>query len=1133
MSNLASTIPARTDPRRAAIRLTLTFLTFFILAYSLAQTSASIWLDRLPELVVYALLTGFSVVLSVPLARSELSVAHATGIVAFLSLPASVAPAMTCAIGLGGLIGSLGLVQFGWRADSQVRRRGGLVTVNYITARVTVSFFVASNLYLSSGAPLPAQTFASEYVLPMAIFALTYVALYLLIFILQRYDEESQVKGGLGVDVLAIIIATLLPIPFALIGAEVARRDLSFLSFTVTVTGIALIIMGLHVLNRSEQQLRRQVHELSSLAAATQMMRSTLDMDVLLRKTYEQIRSALEITDFTVALRTDGARRMTYPLVIEHQQERTLAPGERPPDYALIEHVLQTGQPLLLPDFFSERVFKMGIMPPNESISAWVGIPIEVGGRTLGVFSAATSRPERSFSMEDVRLLNILVSSAGIAIENARLYQQKSVRAEQLVTLNQVSALLTQTLSAREVLDTVVTAAGMISDANAVGVYLLDEDLGRLTLTRSTGLSELFLAGDYSPVTGRAALVSEEMSIHVMRLHELNDAQRDDAMLRALAHEGLQTLVELPLIHNGRSLGIIGLYFRAVIVFADEQLELYQTYAHQAAQAIHNALTYTVTGEALEQRVEQLFTLASLGRMLSAETEPERIYELMLSFACEATKAARGFIVLAGSDERLRVVSQRGYPEDFPSDPVALQQGLAAQVLRSGQPSRVDDTRQVLEYLPALPRTRSVLMVPIAKGSDVRGVIQVESDSPTAFSESDTHFLSQIANQTVIAVDNTQLFQRIREARDNMQAILNAMEEAILLIDLEQTIAQVNPRIEMIGLQPDDLLGRSISEVLDDPRLKFAERLGFSNAEPLRRLIQDLLNPGGRIIQPAITQYEIGGEQNMRFLQRQMLPIRDEYQMLVGLLIVLYDKTKERELDRARDSLSQMIVHDLRSPLTAVTTSLRLLQELVPQDSEYHALIDKTTDASRRAIRKVLTRVDSLLDIARMESGEMHLEREGVDLRTLVENVRTELAPMAHELEVRIRVAIPATLPLLYIDNDKVERLLLNLLDNALKYSPADTTVSVRAAHDGTDYVRIEVLDEGPGIPDEHKRRLFERYVQLEGRKVVRRGVGLGLTFCKMVTEAHGGEIWIEDNPEGQGSLFVVLLPALRSETVR
>jgi two-component system, OmpR family, sensor histidine kinase KdpD len=118
------------------------------------------------------------------------------------------------------------------------------------------------------------------------------------------------------------------------------------------------------------------------------------------------------------------------------------------------------------------------------------------------------------------------------------------------------------------------------------------------------------------------------------------------------------------------------------------------------------------------------------------------------------------------------------------------------------------------------------------------------------------------------------------------------------------------------------------------------------------------------------------------------------------------------------------------------------------------------------------------------------------------------------------------------VDGDKIERLLLNLVDNALKYTNRETQVIIRAhMPDAEGRVRVEVADHGPGVPEDYKQRLFDRYVQIKGRRSARGGVGLGLTFCRLVVEAHGGSIWIEDN-QPNGSIFAFTLPALKQEAV-
>jgi signal transduction histidine kinase len=170
-----------------------------------------------------------------------------------------------------------------------------------------------------------------------------------------------------------------------------------------------------------------------------------------------------------------------------------------------------------------------------------------------------------------------------------------------------------------------------------------------------------------------------------------------------------------------------------------------------------------------------------------------------------------------------------------------------------------------------------------------------------------------------------------------------------------------------------------------------------------------------------------------------------------------------------------------------------------------------------------------------MKSGQMTLQLEIAQLSALISNVQNELEPLARELEIDLVAGLPDAEPYLVIDTEKVERVLLNLVDNALKFSPraSDIVIQAHPAPDSSTkppLLRVNVIDSGPGIPVGERQSIFDRYVQIQqqGRKQ-RRGSGLGLNFCKLAVEAHGGTIWIEDNPDG-GSIFAFTLPIFTDE---
>lgn len=1106
-------------------------LTAISLGISIQTLDSRVLVPRILELFVYAIITAFALILSVPLSRSELSIAHAIGLIAFFSLPADVVPAMTLAIFIGGIIG--GTIRS--RLEPKRRYDGPpwYVTAIHITARVTLSYFVASQIYIhffNASIPISDSLDIRQQFLPLTITILAYLAVYFTSFMVQ-VRTYTKFRSILAENYLSLGIILILPVPFAIMGASVARKDESFLFFSITIIGIVLIIFGLFLLNRSQQRLRRQLEEMRSISIATQAMRGNLDLGGLLRTTYIQVAQLLDTKNFTVALYNEIEMRMNFPLVIRHGNEVNVTDAHGlPADYPLIEHLMETGTGLLLENNVNERTSKLGLKNLGKPIQSWLGIPLVIGDKAIGAF-VVQSDDQRRFDGNDLRVLNIIVASTSIAIENARLYNQKVTRAEQLATLNRVTSLLTGTLAPSEVLDTVVSSASTISESNAVAVYLFDDaPSGTVSLARSAGLSDAFILKPAMPLLASKMQeqVPDGFSHPISLLIQNLDEPEAKPIRQRLIDEQKRAFIEHPLIFSGVNLGVLVVYFNKPQIYHPEQIDMIQAFATQAAQAINNAQRFETADKALEQRVEQLYALAAMGRLLNASMEAEKIYEVVLTYATDATKAPRGFVAVYRANGKLTVPTARGYPDEMFADADFLAQGLTGRVLDSGQALRIEDTRLETGYLPLTPKTRSMLLTPIMKGKDILGLIMLESDDADAFSEGDGHFVAQISNQAVIAIDNVLLFQRIREARDNMQIILDAMQEGIILINEDGIIALANPRIDLIELAPDDILGQDVSSLIANPKLNIAEHLGFSNANALQKLVDNLHHDWNK---HPLHDYEFHSERfGIRYIQRQIIPVHDADDHLSGIMLVFYNKSEEHELAAARESLSQMIVHDLRSPLTAVTTSLRLLQALVPKDAEFSPLVEKTTATSRRAIRKVLTRVDSLLDISKMESGEINLEREPSSIQKIVQSVTSEIKPLAEELEVNLRVEAESNLPLLDIDADKIERMILNLVDNALKYSPPNSQVSIHTEPIEGGFVQLNVTDMGPGIPDDYKERLFDRFVQIEGRKTVRRGVGLGLTFCKLVVEAHNGQIWVTDNPNGNGSVFKVMLPIAQSE---
>ena len=239
------------------------------------------------------------------------------------------------------------------------------------------------------------------------------------------------------------------------------------------------------------------------------------------------------------------------------------------------------------------------------------------------------------------------------------------------------------------------------------------------------------------------------------------------------------------------------------------------------------------------------------------------------------------------------------------------------------------------------------------------------------------------------------------------------------------------------------------------------------------------------------------------------------------------EKARLEELLRLREELADMIVHDLRNPLGVIYSGLELLERtLAETKSEY---LDSLIGMMDRSLGRMQGLVDALLDIARLEGGKMALHLLPLDVATLVKDVIAEERPMAENLGVALENLVTEDLPLVLADRNALQRTLVNLLDNALKFTPKGGRVWVEA-RSRDEMMQVEVVDTGPGIPHEEQGRIFEKFTQVRGRTGRRRGFGLGLTFCRMVVEAHGGRIWVEDGPEEKGSRFIFTLPQAQGD---
>ncbi len=257
---------------------------------------------------------------------------------------------------------------------------------------------------------------------------------------------------------------------------------------------------------------------------------------------------------------------------------------------------------------------------------------------------------------------------------------------------------------------------------------------------------------------------------------------------------------------------------------------------------------------------------------------------------------------------------------------------------------------------------------------------------------------------------------------------------------------------------------------------------------------------------------------------RSQLRIKSLHDELAEHKVQLEEKNKKlEELQGLRDSLTQMVVHDLKNPLTGIMGCTELLASPMDGMSDKHRTIVRKIEESSMTMLKMIT---DMLDISRMEENKVQLRKEHFYISELFDANMNELSPMMAKNNIRACVEIEERMPPMEADKDLIHRVVANLLHNAVKHSMKNGRIWLRASYDPSiPGAQISVKDEGEGVPAEYREKIFEKFAQADLKKLgLKTDRGLGLTFCKLAVEAHGGRIWV-DSEVGKGSEFRFYVP--------
>lgn len=496
--------------------------------------------------------------------------------------------------------------------------------------------------------------------------------------------------------------------------------------------------------------------------------------------------------------------------------------------------------------------------------------------------------------------------------------------------------------------------------------------------------------------------------------------------------------------------------------------------------------------------------LYQISRQLNSDLDIDRVLADALRLTVEHTAALNGSIIVFGERGSVahKILARAGMPPEQQEAVVAevLSQGLAGWVVEHKQGGIVDTVLSDPRWI-SFPddelKGGSAVGVPLLRSDQVIGVVTLRHPDPRFFAKDHLDLLVSIADQASIAIDNARLFHSVQAERAKMAAIINGAGEAILVTDQQGQMVMLNA------------LAR---QVFSGSNSGSWENLPFTELVPYAEL-GDLWHHRDDSAYPSSAEVPLD---DGRTFFATLTGIPD-----VGYIIVMQDVTDLNELNQMKTEFVSAVSHDLRSPLQLIYTYANMIAEAGPLNAEQQSFLDGID----RGIVRMTGLIDDLLDLAKIEAG-VGMELESCQLDDVITQVIERFGTLAHQKELTFVGEVPPELPPVHANAGRIDQVLSNLIDNAIKYTPRGT-VTVRATSDDRQ-VTTYVIDSGIGLMPSEQKELFSRFYRAQNELTEEiEGTGLGLAIARSIIDRHGGKIWVQST-WGKGSTFAFCLPLER-----
>lgn len=591
------------------------------------------------------------------------------------------------------------------------------------------------------------------------------------------------------------------------------------------------------------------------------------------------------------------------------------------------------------------------------------------------------------------------------------------------------------------------------------------------------------------------------------------DTSKDDRWLRreddSVEKSGAKSAICVPLMARERLVGVLTLVHPVPNSFNEEHLELMQAIADQASVAVLNARLYTES----QRTARVMSALADGAAAINTSLEMPDVWRRILNQTMQALQVetvALAMIDHGNKDLVFHAAAGRN-SGNISGRRISEGQGLAGKVVSEKQGVVVPTVRQDSRFGEVDKfegiEMRAVAIAPIQSQGKVIGVLEAINPISGAFDPDAMVVMAGLGSIAGTTIQNAELYKRLQKAHQHYRDLFEDSVDTILLTDWEGRVLEANRQAGALsGFAVDQLHAISIEQLHE---LNWG-KTGL-NFEALKR--------GDECRYESVLHRQDGGTTPIEVYARRV-----DYDGSDAIQWILRDITARKDLDALRDDMTSMIFHDLRSPLGNIVSSLEMMGALMPNDETLLSMLNIAKNSTGRIQRLV----NSLLDINRLESGQQVADQNSVDPLELIRESLRDVEPSAAARQQKLEVKTISILPLIWVDVDMIYRVFVNLLENAIKFTPVGGRVEIGGQTTDGVFVKFWVRDNGLGISPPDQERIFEKFTRVRGKNRPG-GLGVGLAFCRLAVLGHGGDIWVESEVD-KGTTFWLTLPVAQKK---